>query len=64
MTLIKSQIKIKLKKLIKKNKLFDKINSKRTYLNSKDNCLLNTKFIKLDKLTFYCQFCQKRKNRS
>ena len=45
----------------KKNKLFDKINSKRTYLSSKDNCLLNPKFIKLGKMTLIANFVKKGK---
>ena len=44
-----------------KNKLFEKINGKRTYLNENDTCLLNPKFLKLGKKTLVSNFVKKGK---
>jgi len=43
----------------KKNQLYTKINSKRTYLNENDICLLNPKFLKLGKRTLISNFVKK-----
>ena len=45
----------------KKNQLYTKINSKRTYLNVNETCLLNPKFLKLGKRTLISNFVKKGK---
>ena len=45
----------------KKDKLFNKINSKRTFLKEKETCLLSPKLIKLGKKTLESNFIKKGK---